>query len=54
MERKTTLHIQIDEVTKRQFKVLCTLDGYSLQQQVEMLVKQYIHQNEWKIKNLDK
>lgn len=54
MERKTTLHIQIDEVTKRKYKVLCTLDSWTIQQRTEYLVKEWVKMNEYKIANLDK
>ena len=54
MERKTTLHIQIDELTKRKYKVLCTLDNWTIQQRTEYLVKEWIKLNEYKITGLDK
>lgn len=54
MERKTTLHIQIDEVTKRKYKVLCTLDNWTIQQRTEYLVKEWVKMNEYKITGLDK
>ena len=54
MEKLTTLHINIDPDIKRKFKVLCMLDGWTIQQRIVNLVKDYIHQNEYKIKNLDK
>ena len=54
MERKTTLHIQIDEITKRKYKVLCTLDNWTIQQRTESLVKEWVKMNEYKITGLDK
>lgn len=54
MEKLTTLHINIDPETKRKFKLLCYLDGWTIQNRIISLVKQYLHDNEYKIRNLDK
>ena len=54
MEKLTTLHINIDPETKRKYKVLCTLDNWTIQQRTEYLVKEWIKMNEYKITGLDK
>ena len=54
MEKLTTLHINIDPETKRKYKVLCTLDSWTIQQRTEYLVKEWVKMNEYKITGLDK
>ena len=54
MEKLTTLHIQIDPELKHKFKLLCFIDGWTIQQRIVNLVKEYIQHNEYKIKGVDK
>jgi hypothetical protein len=54
MDQKTTLHINIDAELKHKFKLLCFIDGWTIQNRIINLVKEYIQHNEYKIKNLDK
>lgn len=53
-KKDSTLHIQINSELKHKFKVLCMLDGWTIQQRTEYLVKEWIKMNEYKITGLDK
>ena len=54
MEKLTTLHIQIDPELKHKFKLLCFIDGWTIQQRVQAMVAEYVKMYEYRIKNLDK
>jgi hypothetical protein len=56
MENKkdSTLHIQINKELKNKFKLLCMLDGWTIQQRVQAMVVDYVKMYEYRIKNLDK
>ena len=53
-KKDSTLHIQINSELKHKFKLLCFIDGWTIQQRIVNLVKEYINHNEYKIKGLDK
>lgn len=52
--KDSTLHIQINSELKHKFKVLCMLDGWTIQQRVQSMVTDYVKMYEYRIKNLDK